>query len=899
VAAEHRISPLWRRAPLVLLRYPWLVGSIVFGSLLLSFTATAYPLFISATETNLAKASLTSPLVTTYGAGVEYRITTLNFSDTYFPLDQIRKQFAARIASEPLLGPTTESVLGPAVSVSANDRTASAGSRLFAATDAMRHVRIVKSDGGPGVWISQLTADDIGVGPGDSVSLSFEGRPPVDVPVSTVYASLYTEPRAPYWYRWQFDIYRRCRSLDCNPPPPFILMPQAQLLSLSKELGARDATYAWEAPVRDANTFTLDTAFALERFTQRFSHDVGDPNGLGRYFHCCNGTLYAAGNTTTLSSSIGGVIDDTAKKIAPVQAPGRVLEIAAMIVALAVLAIAGWFAAAGRKVEEDVLAARGTSPAAIMVKSCVETVLPCVAGVAAGVGLAFLLIDVVRPSGLVGSSALHGIARTAGVSILASVLLLGIAATVSYVRAGRGPGRALVPLARIPWEIPLIVLTVYLFGRLASGGGYVVDPVLHVRKPSPLLMAFPLVAIGGFALLGARLFVVWMRRVRARGGQGASSAYLAVRRLTSAPGLTVLLVAASVLCLGMFVQAQVVTRSLETTVEAKAKLFVGSDVQAQIAETSPVPDPFPLPLTKVTQVLDAGTFANGTSFDLLAVDPTTIERAAYWNPEFSNLSMGQIAQALSEQGGTPPILMAGAHGFAPRAITLDGTSVPVRTIGSASAFPGITSQRPLVVVSKDALARAYPGASPFLGSAKATTSLWVKGDTAVAERAVATLPYPTFLTITASHVEDIPEFHATIYTFLVLNALGLVAALLVFAGMLVYLQARFRSQVVSFGLSLRMGMTERAHRRAVSIEVASMLVFAYALGLVLAVTTSLLLVSHLDPLPSIPPAPLYVSPMWVLAAGLLCVTAASWLGGWISDRRARSVDLGEVMRLAA
>jgi hypothetical protein len=65
------------------------------------------------------------------------------------------------------------------------------------------------------------------------------------------------------------------------------------------------------------------------------------------------------------------------------------------------------------------------------------------------------------------------------------------------------------------------------------------------------------------------------------------------------------------------------------------------------------------------------------------------------------------------------------------------------------------------------------------------------------------------------------------------------------------------------------------------------------------VTTSLLLVSHLDPLPSIPPAPLYVSPMWVLAAGLLCVTVASWLGGWISERRARSVDLGEVMRLAA
>jgi len=164
---------------------------------------------------------------------------------------------------------------------------------------------------------------------------------------------------------------------------------------------------------------------------------------------------------------------------------------------------------------------------------------------------------------------------------------------------------------------------------------------------------------------------------------------------------------------------------------------------------------------------------------------------------------------------------------------------------------------------------------------------------------VNALPFPTFLTVTASQVEDIPEFHATIYTFLVLDALGLVAALLVFAGILMYLQARFRSQVVSFGLSLRMGMTEPAHRRAVVIEVASMLVFAYALGLGLAVATSLLLVSHLDPLPSIPPNPLLVNPLWVLAAGLVGVVAVSWLGGWISDRRARSVDLGEVMRLAA
>src|SRR4029079_7006983 len=86
---ERRISPLWRRAPTVLFRYRWLLAAIVFGALLLSFTVTAYPLFISATEANLAKAGVTNPEVTPYGAGVEYRVTNLNFQDRSFPIATI------------------------------------------------------------------------------------------------------------------------------------------------------------------------------------------------------------------------------------------------------------------------------------------------------------------------------------------------------------------------------------------------------------------------------------------------------------------------------------------------------------------------------------------------------------------------------------------------------------------------------------------------------------------------------------------------------------------------------------------------------------------------------------------------------------------------------------------
>ena len=58
------------------------------------------------------------------------------------------------------------------------------------------------------------------------------------------------------------------------------------------------------------------------------------------------------------------------------------------------------------------------------------------------------------------------------------------------------------------------------------------------------------------------------------------------------------------------------------------------------------------------------------------------------------------------------------------------------------------------------------------------------------------------------------------------------------------------------------------------------------------------MVPHLDPLPTIPPTPLFVSPTLLLLVALIAVLAVSWFGGWITNRRASAADLGEVMRVA-
>jgi ABC-type antimicrobial peptide transport system permease subunit len=54
----------------------------------------------------------------------------------------------------------------------------------------------------------------------------------------------------------------------------------------------------------------------------------------------------------------------------------------------------------------------------------------------------------------------------------------------------------------------------------------------------------------------------------------------------------------------------------------------------------------------------------------------------------------------------------------------------------------------------------------------------------------------------------------------------------------------------------------------------------------------------LDPLQTIPPAPLFDAPITVALWTLLGVLVVSVAGGWFVNRRAATVDLGEVLRVA-
>jgi hypothetical protein len=62
-------DPLWSKAPLLLLRFPGLFVSIAVGALLLALAASAYPLFISASASELVKARIDDPSYTRWPSG--------------------------------------------------------------------------------------------------------------------------------------------------------------------------------------------------------------------------------------------------------------------------------------------------------------------------------------------------------------------------------------------------------------------------------------------------------------------------------------------------------------------------------------------------------------------------------------------------------------------------------------------------------------------------------------------------------------------------------------------------------------------------------------------------------------------------------------------------------------
>lgn len=896
---------MWKKAPVVLLRFPALLVSLATGALLLALAVASYPLFISATAT--AAVGKQIDYTTRFGSGVgvgsEAPVIDVPGLPGVVETFRQRDELVRSELRHPLLGDPIATILGLPVTVrSAANRKRTDTVRLAARTGYLEHIEVVDGAEGDGAWIADLVAKRLGVRAGDEIEIfNPERDDSITIEVDGRYKALFNQPATPYWSAIGRFIYPQG---DAGPPPTFLFLSQEEVLTLSRRFAPEEfqpggfpserMDESWLAPLKRSDTVTLEQARELQAFADEFDRRFRTEQQFDDVFcfNCFRGIPLTFSN-------IRQVVLQTERRIAPVEGPVRLVLIAGVLVALAVIGGAGVFAVATRRTETGLLFARGMNPLTVAVKTCLESAIPATLGAAAGFGLAWLLVSAGGPGGAVGDEARRNAMMFAAVAVPVSVILLGLVAAVSFARYSESASERLTTLARVPWEIALLLAAGYFYNQLQSGGALVEDPSIGVTRPSMSLLVFPILLIGGLGMLGARGFQGGLGRVRDRVKRVSAAIFLVVNRLAGAQRLAMLLFAGAALSLGIFVHGQTIVNSLEFTVDAKAYLFVGSDVQATIRPDGKIPD-VPFPVTKSTRLLDAGDVAPGTrNVDLLGVDPDTIAAATYWDPQFGAPSVDSVVDDLRDDGGEV-LKVAVANGELPGAssFTYGGDeTVPIEVVATVDTFPGTASREPLLIADSKALDRLFSVLGP-LESPRASTELWGKGDSAAVRNTFAALEDRPYSIITAEEVKDIPSISAVIDTFGVLNVLGLGAGLLVIVVMLMYLQARQRARVVSFALSRRMGLSISSHRWSLVAELAILLLGSFLLGGALAIVAAVIVVGLIDPLAAIPPEPLFIPPIgrFVVAAGALLAIAIA--GGAFTNYRSGRARIAEVMRVA-
>lgn len=896
-------DPVWRAAPTVLLRFRSLFAALAVGAFLVAVVSAAYPSFLSASQSDLVASAVENPTVTPYGMGFAYKSTDVRPSQRGPGGGVLWREREASFTEETgaidLLAPTQAALFGGVVSVgdAAGDPppTGPAMGRLFAGTDVLDHVEIIDGEDGPGVWLPDLVATPLGAGPGDEVTLSSPAGS-VRVPVDGVYVSLYTQPREGYWRLWDDQIYAP-PCVRCGAPPQLLLADRDQVLEWSEVLGFREMSFAWQAPAITDPPLTLADAESLSASTGELLDRMSGGGDLARLFRCC-GQQYLRGGPTDIvvSRNADLVVEEVRQRVAAIEGPLVVLLVAGLAIALAVVAAAGVFSVAGRRVEMGVLTIRGWSPGAYGAKAAIEAALPAVLGGALGWVVATFLVAAVGPDGPVDPRARATSLAAAAVAVVASIAIVGTVSGASFVARHEHRHRITRILAAVPWELGAFVAAWMLARRLETGG---VIEEGGIQRPRPEVFLFPLLLALGAGILCARLARIGLRfGVRER-GERASAPWLALRRLRSGAALTALFLVAGILTVSVSTSALGTVASLRGTVEAKAKVFVGSDVQVQVARGAQTAADFPYPVTMVTRFKEAGSLdETDLAYDLLAVDTDTFEDTAYWNDAFADEPLGELLDRLADADGAGlPVVVAGV-GADPSSIILGQERVPVSVVGTASSFPGTsTDSRPVLVVSEDRLAEALRGPDP-LASPRATHEIWVEGPTRAILDRIDDLGVRPLLVIDAEGVEDVPFIDAAVQTFVVMQVLGLASIALLVVVAVVYLYAKQRSRAVATVLSDRMGMRPSTMRAASVVELGAMLAAAFVAGTLVGVVAISVVVPSLDPLPSIPPDPLIVVPTIALACTAAALAAAAIVGGAIADRGARQTSTAEVMRVA-
>jgi putative ABC transport system permease protein len=909
-------SPLWRKAPVVLLRHRSALAAMVVAGFLVALAASSAPFVTTASASAELKANLSdlSPLATglvvtslTRGVGSVAALTG----------EADRRERALRTVTDRFrLDPpvfTLESQLPFSVTTGAGDERV----LLMSRTNVLRHIRKLATVPGAGVWVSDLTARDAHVRPGGTIRLASatqEVSRVLRLRVKGIYRALDRSAPGAYWANFLAEILPP----GADPPPParYIFMSRDALLGATRRLAStrtirvQGRTYHEHLGIEVISItemavapggLTLARARALAHRFGVFRREL-KTSSLGRVLDCGGPRVFVAPgpppvSRCSVSSSLSSAVALANRDASEISPGVSLLAGAGTAIALAVAGAAGVFLVRRRSVEAALLYARGEHVASFVTRSALELLLPVALGAAAGFAVALALTGSFAPTGSIDRETVHTALSHAAVAAAAALALAAGAAGVVYVRQFDSGTRRHAWARRVPWELPLLAAGFWLLAEVLSGRGLASSGAAAAGHPTLAVFVFPLLLVAGAAGLAMRALRPLLRSRPGRGAGLPDTAFLAFRRLSAARGLLTALFVVSAVAFGAYFYAQALAGSLSRNVAEKAYIAYGGDAQA-LSPGGPLPKRFPYPLTEVEYGNQAATIdASGTAADVLAVDPGTLGAVLRWYPDWGR-DPRPLLGSLDGGGRTLPAIATRSVPAGTAAISLAGARVPIHVVARVSAFPGMSAGTPLLVVSRTALAARARRLHVYAPLGNPQVYLWAKGPPAETARALAAPAVGGYFVTSVDAFRKNPDVLLARRTFSYMRLIAVAAGVLVFIGLLLYLQARQRTQAVGSALAVRMGLKRRTEIASLALELAAIALGAAVVGGVVALAAAVPLVRHLDPLPDNPPAPALAIPFGavVLAAAALLVLALA--AGVLTSRLARRTDMSEALRVA-
>ena len=726
-----------------------------------------------------------------------------------------------------------------------------------------------------GVWLSDTAAKSIGVCPGDEVEFQ-AGNLRARATVRGIYQNITTVFPGTFWDTLRDDAV----AANTDPVlPPFILTDRTEFSRITEEL--REAgLFRWEFPVR-GDGLTLPTARSLAEQLR----------GAARGFHIppalADAPDFQLGGAQTLMSSVVTRADET---VNATRGPLQFLSLGALAVALLVTATAGTYGAHRRRVEMTSLTAKGVTPLSLGAKGAFEAALPVIAGGLLGWAISLWLVRTLGPSPHITEEAIRESLAQLALALLVGLLLLGCLTSLAARNTGRPrSSRYLRVAALVPWDLLLLGLAWLSYVQLSNRN----PSATEAHEVDVFMLLFPVLFIAGATGMAIRLLRLGLQNLRLAKRHGPIAAFLASRRLASASGIALLLLSITASSVGMFVYSASLVKSGEATVEAKALVFVGSDVSVPLQTAVDVPD-LPFPSTIVRKIDGATLGSTLETVDVLGIDPSTFADAAFWDESFAGRPLDELVGELRGGSDPLPVIAVALDRLEKDALMTGGAEIPLAVTEHLDTFPGMLANRPLLIVDRSLLEARSTGDYQLSGRLE----LWAEGSPDVI---LETLNDERISLDGATTVDAVRRSASLLplrWTFGLLQALGVAAGVITLVGILLYLQARQRARVIANAVMRRMGLAPSSGRAAVALELVGMLLIAFVIGAALAVLAAYLVYPYLDPLAGVPPGPLLKLPLGSIGVVGLLLLLASSLGGWSVQKAADRANVAQEMRLA-